>query len=439
MANQHEHQQQRTTADTSAGRKPPQISAFDGRGSIWTLPFFLLVCVQFSFGTSFSTFFALPKYLLQELSASPSLLGNAHGAFALGGVAAIFVVGPLLDRYGRLPVLFAGLGLGMLSYAPFGYVHSVGGILLLRVLHGVAFSAVFNAGAALTVDMAPPTRRAEALGYFATAMLVTNALGPTLAELIADAWNWQAVFWSCSLCAFVGLMAASGLNRVSPRSAKISVTSVTSPKGVVSLALIGAYVGGAAMGVGTGTSKTFLPALLVDSALPLAPYFLAYTAGAFVQRTVFGWVPDRFGGTWAWRDRRLVRLPGSMLAMGCYSVALFLPSQVDALDHIYWLAPLVGMAHGMAYPALSALAVDLGGPQVRGRVTAWLTGAFNLGFAASTAGLAPLEPWLGYTGLLECGAAFLLLSALIVPALILVDLRSQRVPRNSAATSARVV
>lgn len=392
------------------------------QSAIWTLPFLLLVGVQFSFGTSFSTFFALPKYLLEALGADAALVGNANGAFALGGVLAIFLWGPLLDRWGRFPVLVTGLSLAALTYAPFGYFESVPAIILLRLVHGVAFAAVFNAGSALAVDMAPSQRRAEALGYFATAMLVTNAVGPTMAETVAGLWGWRAVFWGCTACALVGLLAASRLKNAATASYTSASDNTAGTRSALSLPLIGAYAGAAAMGVGTGTSKTFLPAILVDAGQSLAPYFLAYTAGAVFQRTVLGWLPDRFGRGWAWKDSRLVRMPGAIAGLFAYALALFTLSSY-AETAALWLAPFVGMAHGMAYPAVSALGVDLGGASLRGRVTTWMTGAFNLGFALSTAGLAPLEPQLGYGGLLGCGAAYLLLSSVALPLIVLAGLR----------------
>jgi MFS family permease len=78
----------------------------------------------------------------------------------------------------------------------------------------------------------------------------------------------------------------------------------------------------------------------------------------------------------------------------------------------------IGLAHGLGYPAIGALAISLGDPRVRGRITAWLTGGFNLGFALSTAGFARFEPELGYRGLVGLGAFCLLLVALAVPLLV---------------------
>jgi MFS family permease len=141
----------------------------------------ILLLVQFAYGTAFSTFFALPKYLIEELHASATLVGNAHGAFAIVGVVLVPLIGSSLDRWGRRPVQLLGLAIGAVSFAAFGFAQAPWAILLLRAAHGLSFALTFNAGGALAADLAPPTRRGEGIGYFGTAMLVTNGFGPWLA------------------------------------------------------------------------------------------------------------------------------------------------------------------------------------------------------------------------------------------------------------------
>lgn len=360
-----------------------------------------LLFVQFAYGTAFSTFFALPKYLIERLHADATLVGNAHGAFAIVGVVLVPVIGSALDRFGRSPVQVLGLAIGAVSFAVFGWVEAPWAILLLRAVHGLSFALTFNAGAALAADLAPPARRGEGIGYFGTAMLVTNGFGPWLGEVVAEHWGWTAVFVGCGICSAGACLLASRI------AAPAVATSLGPRARAVSPALLAAYGAAFALGVGVGVSKTFVPALLVEAGLPrIAPYFLAFTAGAMVQRTLLGSLPDRLG------HRRATGV--ALLGYGCFMVAVIL---LDT-EWVPWLALGVGVAHGLGYPAIGALAVGLGEDAARGRITTWITGGFNLGWALSTAGLGRLEPELGYAGLVGLGGLCLLIAGVLVPALI---------------------
>lgn len=93
---------------------------------------------------------------------------------------------------------FAALdGLGLPAYA-------------LRGLHGAAFTIFVSTTMTLTVDLAPPARLGQAVGLIGAANLATNALGPAIAEPVADAHGWRTVFilsGCCSLLAAFGAIA----------------------------------------------------------------------------------------------------------------------------------------------------------------------------------------------------------------------------------------
>jgi len=372
------------------------------RPPLFTAAFVILLFVQFTYGTAFSTFFILPKYLIEQIGATASQVGNAHGVFALTGALAVPFVGALMDRIGRKAVLLAGILLGLVSFAPFGLVVDQPSLLALRAVHGLSFAMEFSAGGALAIDLAPSSRRAEAVGYFGSAMLSTNAFGPTLAEVYAASHSWVGVFVGCSLCCLVALGFAFRLRP--PSFIKSAGALLAIP---FTLPLSGAYVGALAVGVAVGTSKTFVPAAMVEEGAALvAPYFWGYVVGALLQRTAFGWLPDKLG-----------RLRATILSLVVYGAALTLLAGVS-LSWLIWSAPVLGFAHGAAYPATVALASDLSDPAFRGRVTALSTGFFNLGLGLASSGLAPFESLLGYRGLLVVGGGFVVVAGLVVPRLV---------------------
>jgi MFS family permease len=364
------------------------------RPPLFTPRFVALLLVQSAYGTAISTFYVLPRFLLEHLSASSALVSNAHGAFALSGALVVPWIGPWIDRVGARRTLLAGVILGASTFFLTGYAEPPALMLLLRALHGVSFSLVFTSGSVLAVDYSPRERRAEAIGYFGTAMLVTNAFGPTLAEYLLTFGSWQRVFWMCSAFSAVALLPilsialpdnASVLTGTSSEAAP-SPTFLTRPPW--NRALGGCYVAFAALGIGVGASKTYVPALMVSSGMrEISGYFISFTCGALLQRTVFGWVPDRVG----YRRATVVALLFYALSMLGFFV---LP-----LNFVYAASFALGIAHGAAYPATVALSMGCSTAAERGRVASWSTGFYNFGFAVAGSGLVWFEPSLGYGGL----------------------------------------
>jgi MFS family permease len=297
--------------------------------------------------------------------------------------------------------MLGGLVLAISSYAPLGWADSTLAILGLRALHGVSFAMVFSAGSALAVDLAPESRRAEAVGYFGTAMLITNGFGPAIAETLASVVSWRAVFVSCSLYSLGALCAALALRESTARPGATTSTNYAMP---ISWPLAGAYLAAMAVGIGVGVSKTFIPAALVEEGVAnVTPQFVLYTVGALVQRTVLGWVPDRLG-----------RLRATVASIWLYAAVLAATAPIAAA-WIPALAIVLGMAHGAAYPAATALTADLCATNQRGRATAWFAGFFNLGFAVAASGLPRLGTGFGYRGMIGAGAVLLAVAALLIP------------------------
>jgi MFS family permease len=373
-------------------RKPP----------LFTQRFVALLCVQTAYGVAFSTFFVLPRFLIEELHAPAALVGNAHGAFALSGALIVPWLGGWIHRFGARRTLAFGTGLGALTFGVVGHVTAPWLLLSLRALHGVSFSLVFTSGSVLAVEAAPSVRRAEAMGYFGTAMLVTNAFGPALAEYLVRVSTWTTVFWVCSLCSAIGLGCVGRLAENAPR-----VESVSQEAGTLvppwSRTLAGCYLASVAIGIGVGASKTFVPAMMVSAGnSEVSSYFIAFTAGALLQRTALGWLPDRVGYGQATAASLLVYA-------GCMVAFVLVP-----IAYVPWVSFGLGMAHGAAYPASIALTMSHAAAADRGRATAWHTGFYNAGFALSGSGLVLLESRVGYGGLVAVGGLLIATAAAAV-------------------------
>lgn len=142
----------------------------------------------------------LPLYVTQRWQGAP--VGFVVGAMALGLLGFRPLIGWLIDRWGRKPVL--GLGLGLMGLILPLYAAALTPIELMgvRVLHGISQAAFATASQTLLVDLVPIEQRTAMLGYLAMANTIGFSLGPLLGSLVFRQAGFEAV---------LGLMAGLSL------------------------------------------------------------------------------------------------------------------------------------------------------------------------------------------------------------------------------------
>jgi MFS transporter, DHA1 family, multidrug resistance protein len=212
------------------------------------------------------------------------------------------------------------------------------------------------------------------------ANLATNAIGPGLAEPLADAWGWRPVFLLsavCSCLAALGVWALAEPARA-PRL-PIAQARLFEPR---SLALL--YVS-VVTGIAFGTVATFYQPLALQLGMDkVGGLFIGYTLTALGVRVLFGSWLDRF------RRQRLALSAATLYALVVIATAGLQPG---------WLFPLglaLGLAHGTLYPVLSALVLDGCDLDLRGALLTYFSGSFNVGMVASTLGFGALAGYIGY-------------------------------------------
>lgn len=347
-------------------------------------PFALLLGSVLVFGLSHSAYFMLPKYLATELGADASAIGAVSASAWFVVVALAPAVGVAVDRYGRKRLAVFGAGVLALACAGFLRVHELGPLLYaLRLLHGVAFSCFFVATSTLAADLAPPARMGQALGWFGAMLVSTNALAPAGAEWLARSAGWPAVF---ALTAVLGLAALVLVTRIEDKRPPLAARA-----GPALLAtarrpgLARVLLASALSGVTFGALFTFhQPWALELGYSSVSPFLVGYSIAAVGVRTGLGDLADRTG-------RRRVALGSAAL----YGLAPFAMVELRAVG----LLPIgiaLGLAHGLLYPTLNAMAVEGVGDDARGKVMALYNAAFNAGFSGGSMALGPVAVHAGY-------------------------------------------
>ena len=135
---------------------------------------------------------------------SEARIGLVMAAFTAPAIVAIPLVGLVSDRYGRKPVLTAGLATFGAAGAALAFTADFRAVLALRLLQGVGFTGIAPVLIAATGDLFAGDREATAQGVRFTTVGLSLALVPVLAGLlVALAWQYPFVLYALGLPAAV--------------------------------------------------------------------------------------------------------------------------------------------------------------------------------------------------------------------------------------------
>jgi MFS family permease len=359
--------------------------------ALLTPPFVLMLCVQFCFGLSFSTFFLLPKYLTREFHASSVAIGAVAAIALLSGVIATPALGAAIDRGARRPAITYGALVNGLCGGAFAWIHSVSlPLYLLRTVHGVSYALVFNAIVTLAADLAPAKKLGQAIGLCGAAGMISNALAPAIAERIADQRGWGLVFLLAGGAALLAALLSLFIREAREEPARsLSEPELGASPSALSLVRdpkrAGAFVCAAAAGAAFGALFTFTqPFALSLGARQVSGFFVGYTLCALTVRLFFGGLGDNWG-----RERV------AFAALVLYGLVACMTSQLRP-SLLFPLGCGLGLAHGLLYPAINAIGASDVPRARRGAVMSYFSACFYGGFALWVFGLGVLAKRSGY-------------------------------------------
>jgi MFS family permease len=379
--------------------------------TILTAAFVTASVANFLFFTGLAGFVLLPLHL-RRLGATDGQLGLIMACYSATAIVVQPLVGAWVDRRGRRAFLVIGAvltsGVALLFAAVPG---TLGPFPLLRALQGVAFSIFFIANFTVVVDLVPPARRGQALGIFGISGLVSGAVGPALGELLVRVAGFRALFLAAAALPLLAAVISARLRLPEPRRSEVGVGLSGLLRGLVLAPRLPVTLG-AAFGLGQGVMFTFFPTYALDLGVRWVGLFaVSYSAAALAVRGAAGGLADSIG-------RRAVIIPAlalqaaaTVLLAGLAPLARGL--SLPAGPFLASAGLLAGGAHGLLYPALTALVVDVTPPERRGRIVGVFMAFILLGQAGGAAGFGQLAHWVGY------GPMFAILSVVLAGACLL--------------------
>ena len=128
--------------------------------------------------------------------ASPADAQMVITVFVLGFGLGTFVAGPLSDRFGRKPLIMAGIALYMAAAVLAAVSDSLEMLLLARLLQGLGAAGPRVASQALVRDLYAGRHMARVMSFVMTIFVLVPAVAPLAGAQIGGMFGWRAIFWS---------------------------------------------------------------------------------------------------------------------------------------------------------------------------------------------------------------------------------------------------
>ena len=315
----------------------------------------------------------VPTFIADELHAGDLGVGLSLAVFALAAICARPVIGRLVERFGRRPVMIGGALLAGLAGMLCAAANSLGLLLALRGVAGVGEAALFVGAATLVADLAPPHRRAEAASYFSVAVFGGLGIGPILGDAVLGNDQYGRAFLVAGCFAWVAALVVLLVpGHADTRNVDDPGPSLPPRRGferIIHPAAVGPGLVLACGIAGFAVFTAFLPEYSKDVGFAgSGGLFAVYSVVCLLLRFAGARSIERLG------VRNAALIAFSSLAVALAGLAAF----PDAWA--LWLAAgMVGFASSFLYPSLMALTVDRADERERALAMSSFTMFFEVG------------------------------------------------------------
>jgi MFS family permease len=337
---------------------------------------------------------AVPRFVEGPLGGNDVAVGISVAAFSVTALLLRPWAGRLGDRRGRRLLMLVGGGVVTVSVLGYVAATSVALLVVLRLLTGVGEAFFFTGAASAINDLAPESRRGEAVSFFSLALYVGLGVGPLIGEaLIAEAgftvtWLVSAGFAVVAAALTLGVpetrpdrLEEEGHARlIHPAALRPGLALLTSVWGMSGFF---AFVPLYALAIGLDGSRFV---------------FLLYSVIVVVIRSVGARIPDLIGPVVA-----------SRFAFSATTVGLAVVALWSSPAGLFVGVSIFAVGSALTFPALMLLALRGTPASQRGAVIGTFTAFVDLGFGIGPATLGVVSEAFGYEGLFLTASAVALL------------------------------
>lgn len=355
--------------------------------SLWTMPFIAIIIANgLLFGSFHSLLPTLPMYVA-SLGASGTEIGLISGIFGISAIFIRFFTDDFVRLLGKKNCLYIGIFLTLAATMSYAFLTSVPMLMTARIIQGLGFGLGTTFAAALAVDIIPPSRRGEGVGYFGLGNTVSMGIAPALGVALLTDMGPVGLFGFSSLAAALAIGSTLFCSNTAPATSSCSVKqSVPWKSRLVETGTGFPSFFTMLFGLAYGCVNTFI-ALMAQEAHIEQPgfFFVIGTVFIFLTRTFGGRLYDRKGPFW-------VLLPGIL----SYTLAVFLIIRATTFADLMTASVFYGTGAGLIMPSLMTWLFNAVPPERRSNASATYYNMLDTGTSGGIILLGSVAGFIGY-------------------------------------------
>lgn len=153
---------------------------------------------------------ALPE-LARTFGADISVAQMTVSLYMVGLAFSQLIMGPLSDRFGRKPVLLAGLGLMVVAGIGSSFAITLPQLIAARFFQALGGATGMVMSRAIIRDLYPRERVGPMLSLVIAVMMIAQMLSPLAGGLIETGFGWRAIFYTVTAASLAVTLAIAAL------------------------------------------------------------------------------------------------------------------------------------------------------------------------------------------------------------------------------------
>ena len=363
--------------------------------SIWNSMFIGIFAVNMALNFSQQMSNSQLSLYAKSLNSPADQIGSLMSMFAVTALIFRFISGPAMNAYNRKKLLIMAMCCMLTAYLGFAFspkLSLITGIQTITLLKGFrliqGIGNAFGNSCCLTIvsDALPKKQFTTGMGYYACAQVVSQAIGPSIGELLKTWFGFEMTYILVGLTMFGCILLSSFAIKLAPR--KMEPFKLTIRNMIAKEALIPASIT-FLIAMGFTSINSFLLVYAEERGIVGASlFFTVYALCMLVTRPMVGKLTDKYGFV-------KVSIP-AVLATSCSLVLIGLSSNLFTL----LLAAMINSCgYGALQPALQSLCMKSVTPERRGSASstnyigmdsATIIGPSVCGMIAAELGYTPL-------------------------------------------------
>ena len=368
-------------------REPVGKNESEARRTPWRLLALLIAMAGMS---SLSLNILVPAMpgLATKLAADPARVQLTVSLYLMGLAAAQLVFGPLSDRFGRRPVVLAGLALATIASTAAIFAASIASLVIARVAQSLGASTGQTIGRAIIRDLYDRQHAASMIGLVTSVVVLMPMVAPLIGGILDTLFGWEAIFAFTAVLSFA-ICAWALLDLPETRNLSLAPNSERHFRAdLAALAASPRFFGYAlCAGLGSAPFFSFLGAaphvvvsMLGRTSAEYGLWFFVPSIGFMAGNFAVSRLTTRFG------IDALIRWGIALTIAGCLlNVSVYVALPGWEMFTIFLPQIVIGFGNGLLLPTSIAGAVSIR-PQVAGTASG-VTGFVQMGIAAIAAQL----------------------------------------------------